>query len=85
MKYSFIMAIPVDFGSSMPGDWTGIFQQNQSVTVFYLSAGAVTAEVVGYFSCRKMLTIVRKKKFRGFAIYCLILGSISIIGYVVMR
>ena len=85
VKYSFIMAIPAILGAACL-EIGHAFSSRISLSQFFIYlAGAVTAGVVGYFSCRKMLTIVRKKKFRGFAIYCLILGSISIIGYVVMR
>ena len=85
VKYSFIMAIPAILGAACM-EIGQAFSGGVSLSQFFIYlAGAVTAGVVGYFSCRKMLTIVRKKKFRGFAIYCLILGSISIIGYVVMR
>ena len=85
VKYSFIMAIPAILGAACL-EIGQAFSSRISLSQFFIYlAGAVTAGVVGYFSCRKMLTIVRKKKFRGFAIYCLILGSISIIGYVVMR
>ena len=85
VKYSFIMAIPAILGAACL-EIGQVFSSRISLSQFFIYlAGAVTAGVVGYFSCRKMLTIVRKKKFRGFAIYCLILGSISIIGYVVMR
>ena len=85
VKYSFIMAIPAILGAACM-EIGQVFSSRISLSQFFVYlAGAVTAGVVGYFSCRKMLTIVRKKKFRGFAIYCLILGSISIIGYVVMR
>ena len=85
VKYSFIMAIPAILGAACL-EIGQVFSSRISLSQFFVYlAGAVTAGVVGYFSCRKMLTIVRKKKFRGFAIYCLILGSISIIGYVVMR
>ena len=85
VKYSFIMAIPAILGATCL-EIGQVFSSRISLSQFFIYlAGAVTAGVVGYFSCRKMLTIVRKKKFRGFAIYCLILGSISIIGYVVMR
>ena len=85
VKYSFIMAIPAILGAACM-EIGQAFSGSVSLSQFFIYlAGALTAGVVGYFSCRKMLTIVRKKKFRGFAIYCLILGSISIIGYVVMR
>ena len=85
VKYSFIMAIPAILGAACM-EIGQAFSGGVSLSQFFIYlAGALTAGVVGYFSCRKMLTIVRKKKFRGFAIYCLILGSISIIGYVVMR
>lgn len=85
VKYSFIMAIPAILGAACL-EIGQAFSSRISLSQFFIYlAGAVTAGVVGYFSCRKMLTIVRKEKFRGFAIYCLILGSISIIGYVVMR
>ena len=85
VKYSFIMAIPAILGAACL-EIGQVFSSRISLSqLFIYLVGAVTAGVVGYFSCRKMLTIVRKKKFRGFAIYCLILGSISIIGYVVMR
>lgn len=82
VKYSFIMAIPVILGA-MCLEMGQLGTAGVSVAQFFIYlAGAVTAGIVGYFSCRKMLTIVRKRKFRGFAIYCLILGSVSIIGYV---
>ena len=85
VKYSFIMAIPAILGAACL-EIGQAFSGGVSLSQFFIYlAGALTAGVVGYFSCRKMLTIVRKKKFRGFAVYCLILGSISIIGYVVMR
>ena len=85
VKYSFIMAIPAILGAACM-EIGQAFSGGVSLSQFFIYlAGALTAGVVGYFSCRKMLTIVRKKKFRGFAVYCLILGSISIIGYVVMR
>ncbi len=82
VKYSFIMAIPAILGAMcLEIGQIGTAGVGAAQFFIYL-AGAVTAGIVGYFSCRKMLSIVRKKKFRGFAIYCLILGTISIVGYI---
>ena len=38
----------------------------------------------GYVCIKTMLIVVRRKKFTGFAIYCLIVGVISIVGYIYM-
>lgn len=82
VKYSFIMAIPAILGAACL-EIGQLGNGGVSIAQFFIYlAGAIAAGIVGYFSCRKMLAVVRKKKFRGFAIYCLILGTISIIGYV---
>lgn len=46
--------------------------------------GMLVAAVVGYICIKTMLVIVRKKKFTGFAIYCFIVGALSIAGYFYM-
>ena len=82
VKYSFIMAIPAILGAvilelAQPGS------SNVSLTQFFIYLiGAAVAGVVGFFCIKKMLKIVRRKKFSGFAIYCLIVGSVSIIAYI---
>ena len=43
--------------------------------------GMVIAAVVGFICIKITLAMVKNKKFRGFAIYCLILGCISIGGF----
>ena len=44
-------------------------------------SGTEVAAVVGYVCIKTMLVIVRKKKFTVFAIYCLLVGALSIGGY----
>ena len=85
VKYSFIMAIPAILGAACL-EISQIGGSNVSISQFFIYlVGAVVSGIVGYFCMKKMLTIVRKKKFRGFAIYCLIVGSISIIAYIATR
>lgn len=85
VKFSFIMAIPAILGAACL-EIIQIGGSHVSVSQFFIYlAGAVVSGIVGYFCIKKMLMIVRKKKFKGFAIYCLILGCISMIGYIATR
>lgn len=79
VKYSFIMSIPAILGAAVlelkdvgslsisAGEWTSYI------------AGMLVAAVVGYICIKVMLHVVRKKKFKGFSIYCAIIGMIAII------
>lgn len=84
VRYSFIMSIPAILGAmilelrEIPGSEIAISQ-----LAIYL-VGAVVAGGVGYISIRKMIGIVKKKSFKGFSVYCLIIGIISLIGYIAL-
>lgn len=83
VKYSFIMSIPAILGAAVleikdiekitigAGEWAS-----------YLT-GMLVAAIVGYICIKTMLVVVRKKKFKGFAIYCAVMGFIAIIGSIV--
>lgn len=81
VKYSFIMSIPAILGSLVLElkdlgslDVTG-------TQIFYYIVGMAVAALVGYVCIKTMLVVVRKKKFTVFAIYCLIIGIVSVAGY----
>lgn len=85
VKYSFIVSIPAILGAailevSQIGSDSVAFSQ----LAIYL-VGAVAAGGTGYFFIKKMLIIVRKKKFKGFAVYCLIVGIVAIAGHFITR
>ena len=44
----------------------------------------VVAGVVGFICIKMMLLVVREKKFTAFAIYCFIIGAISVGTYFYM-
>ena len=46
--------------------------------------GMVVAGVVGFICIKMMLLVVREKKFTGVAIYCFIVGAISVGTYFYM-
>lgn len=78
VKYSFIMSIPAVLGSlvfELP-ELANVSFSNSEI-VYYL-VGMVVAAVVGYICIKTMLYVVRQKKFTGFAIYCFLVGVISV-------
>ena len=44
------------------------------------AAGMIAAGVVGWFCIRTMLAVVKNRKFRYFAWYCLAVGVFAIVG-----
>ena len=83
VKYSFIMSIPAILGA-MVLQLKGIGSEALVRTdLIHYAVGMAVAAVVGYICIKTMLVIVRKRKFKFFSIYCLIVGIISIIGYFV--
>ena len=84
VKYSFIMSIPAILGALVLEltDLKGLQVTAPDVACYVV--GMLVAAVVGYICIKTMLVIVRKKKFTGFAIYCFIVGALSIAGYFYM-
>lgn len=84
VKYSFIMSIPAILGALVL-QLKDFKEINVTGTeVGYYIIGMVIAALVGYVCIKTMLVIVRRKKFTGFAIYCLLVGALSIGGYFYM-
>lgn len=84
VKYSFLMSIPAILGALVLElkDATDMAVSGQEI--LYYIIGMLVAAVVGYICIKTMLVVVRKKKFTGFAVYCLIVGALSIGGYFYM-
>ncbi len=84
VKYSFIMSIPAILGALIL-ELTDIETVSVApIEIVYYAIGMLVAAVVGYICIKTMLVIVRKKKFTIFAIYCLLVGALSIGGYFYM-
>lgn len=85
VKYSFIMSIPAVLGAALL-ELKDIGSAGVGAVQFFIYlAGAAAAGVVGYFCIKTMLVVVRKKRFKGFAVYCLIVGIIAIAGHLMMQ
>lgn len=83
VKYSFIMSIPAVIGAAIfeLKDIMGVSVQASELGCYLV--GVLFAAIVGYICIKTMLVVVRKKKFTYFAVYCLIVGLVSIIGHFV--
>ncbi len=78
VKYAFIMSIPAVLGS-LVFELAGLSDVSVTSTeLIYYMIGCAVAAVVGYICIKTMLYVVRQKKFTGFAIYCFIVGAISV-------
>lgn len=78
VKYSFIMSIPAILGS-LVFELSDIASLSfTSTELIYYLVGMAVAAVVGYICIKAMLYVVRQKKFTGFAIYCFVVGVISV-------
>ena len=78
VKYSFIMSIPAVLGS-LVFELSDLASVSFTSTEFlYYLIGMVVSAVVGYICIKAMLYVVRQKHFTGFAIYCFIVGAISV-------
>lgn len=84
VKYSFILSIPAILGSLIFELADVDLSVITSTELVNYIVGMVVAGVVGYICIKTMLVIVKKKKFTYFAVYCLIVGVLSIAGYFYM-
>lgn len=84
VKYSFIMSIPVILGAAVLEVKDVLKADVSGGEIVNYIIGMLVAAVVGYICIKTMLNVVRKKKFKGFSIYCYIVGIIAIIGYFVI-
>lgn len=79
VKYSFIMSIPAILGAViLQIKDIGTVAIKSTEMVGYVIGTAIAA-IVGYICIKTMLVVVRKKKYKGFAYYCFVIGSIAII------
>ena len=84
VKFSFIVSIPAILGAAVL-DLPDMFKESISIAQWAnYAVGTAVSAVVGYICIKTMLKVVRKKKFKGFSLYCALMGIIAIIGYFVM-
>ncbi|GGH13970.1 undecaprenyl-diphosphate phosphatase [Sphingobacterium alkalisoli] len=77
-RFSFLMVVPLIFGKIVKDILSGELTYN-SGNFTPLFIGFVAAFIAGLFACTWMIALVKKSKLSYFAIYCTIVGVITII------
>lgn len=78
-RFSFLMVLVPILGENILSLLKGDFAANASISAGVLAVGFLSAFISGLLACSWMVKIVSKGKLIYFAIYCLIVGLISII------
>ncbi len=77
-KFSFLMVVPIIFGSSLKIILDNEIEFNNNNISNYL-VGFSSALISGYYACKWMIIFVKRSKLIYFSIYCLLIGVLSII------
>ncbi len=78
-KFSFLMSIPVILGSTVLEGYKLVTDGAGTVYLWPTIFGMIAAGLSGYFAVRFMLSLIRKRKMYGFALYVLVLGILVIL------
>lgn len=82
-QFSFLMVIPPILGEALLDVMKGIKGGTEAVmgdiSLIPLAVGFLSAFVAGCFACKWMINLVKKGKLIYFAIYCGIVGTVTII------
>jgi|TARA_B110000240_G_scaffold65092_1_gene74223 undecaprenyl-diphosphatase len=76
-RFSFIMVIPLIFGSMFKSMIDYDFNL-ESFNILSLLIGFISAFITGLFACKWMIRLVKSSKLYYFSIYCWIVGSIIV-------
>ncbi len=84
VKYSFIMSMPAILGAMVLElkDF-GEIQLESGELISYI-IGMIFAAAVGYAAVRIMIKIVQNRYFKFFAFYCMGIGAVSVIAYLIL-
>jgi undecaprenyl-diphosphatase len=74
-RFSFLIFIPAILGAAVLE--LGSFGAVDNITAMII--GTIVSAVVGFFSLKLLMNIIKKDKFSWFSLYCLLLGIIVII------
>ena len=75
-RFSFILAVPAILGASV-FDFNAV--DISSIGWDASLAGIAVSAVAGYASIKFLLGVIKKQKFRWFAVYCWLIGVVTLL------
>jgi undecaprenyl-diphosphatase len=78
-RFSFLMSVPVMLAAGLLESIDLVKSPELSAFLPVVLVGMAVAAVVGYFAIRWLLSYLMRHSLRVFAIYCIVLGAITII------
>ncbi len=79
-RFSFLMATPIILGAGAKQLLDIAFGEKVELDTMVIVVGFLSSMAVGYASIAFLLSFVRRQKLYGFAIYCTLFATISLIG-----
>lgn len=77
-RFSFLMVVPLIFGSMLKSIIDNGGLKFENFDLITISLGFISAFITGLLACKWMIALVKKSKLYYFSIYCLVVGSIII-------
>lgn len=84
VRYSFLLSVPTVIGALILEIRTASFPTMSWSLGGAYAVGTLAAAVTGCLVIRRMLNVVKKRKFFGFAAYCFLLGIAAIVCHFVL-
>lgn len=78
-RFSFLMVLLPVLGINFLDIMSGNFTSSQGVGTASVFAGFISAFISGYLACSWMITVVKKGKLIWFALYCAVIGFLTVI------
>jgi undecaprenyl-diphosphatase len=82
-RYSFMLGVPAVAGA---GAWQLaklLMADTAGIAPGILTAGFVSAALIGFLAIHALLIFIRRRRLYLFSVYCVLLGTISLLAYVV--
>jgi len=81
-RFSFLMVLIPILGANFLDIVKGDYSSEASAGTLAIIVGSTAAFIFGYIACRWMISLVKKGKLLWFAIYCSVVGIISILSFI---